>query len=123
MFLPLEAVDVTEKELSLAEQSALEGALAQALAPARSAAQPSEKFVARLGKQLMESARLEAEAQARRGQQLRTAGLVGGVASVVGGVVVWLVWRQHHKVGDPNCKPVVAWSAKPLSRAHHPARS
>jgi hypothetical protein len=125
MSLQLEATDTTEWDLNLAEQQALERALAQALAPARFAAEPSEKFVARLGQQLVETARREEEAQLRREQQLRTASLVGGVASVVGGLLVWLLWRQHHKASDAGAgsKPVVAWSIKPFSRAHHPARS
>ncbi len=98
--------------MSLAEQAALEGALAAALTPALSAGKPSDQFVAQLGQQLAAAADRELGAEQRRERQLRTAGLVGlagGLFSLVGGVVVWLLWRQRRKPESaPATKPAVA---------------
>ena len=99
---------------------AWETALAAALTPALASAKPSEAFVAHLGHQLTEAARSEAQEQKIREQRLRIAGVVGGVVSLVGGLVFWLLWRQHrHKpqVAAPS-KPGWTWGWKPLSRAH-----
>ncbi len=87
----------TWEKLTLAQQAALEGAWASALTPALSAGRPSSQFATQLSQQLSAAARKAWEAQQRHERQLRTASLVGGLFSVVGGVVVWLLWRQRHK--------------------------
>ncbi len=92
MSLSLEMSGTKEAGLSPAEQAALERALPQVLVVVA----PSDKFVAQLGQHLTEAARREAAAEQRRDRQLRTAGLVGGVVSVLGGLVVWLLWRRLH---------------------------
>jgi hypothetical protein len=56
-----------------------------------------------------------------REQRLRIAGVVGGIVSLVGGLVFWLLWRQHHKPqarAATPAKPGWTWGWKPLSRAH-----
>jgi len=97
--------------------AAWEATVAAALAPALASAKPSEAFVAHLGRQLSAAAQRDAQEQKTREQRLRIAGAVGGVISLVGGLVFWLVWRQHHKPGTP-AKPGLAWGLKSLSRAH-----
>jgi hypothetical protein len=92
MSLSLEMTETKREEFGLAEQAALEGALANALF----VVVPSDKFVAQLGQHLAEAAKRDAEAERRRERRLRTAGLVGGVFSVLGGLVVWLLWRKRH---------------------------
>lgn len=97
--------------------AAWEATVAAALTPALASARPSEAFVAHLGRQLAEAAQREAQAQKTREQRLRIAGAVGGAVSLVGGLVFWLVWRQHHKPGAV-AKPGLTWGLKSLSRAH-----
>jgi hypothetical protein len=92
MSLSLEMTETKRDELSLAEQAALERTLSKALF----VVVPSDKFVAQLGQHLAEAAKHEAEAEQRRERRLRTAGLVGGLFSVLGGLVVWLLWRKRH---------------------------
>ena len=104
-------------EVGLADDAAWETALAAALTPALSSAKPSEVFIAHLGRQLTETARHEAQEQTIREQRLRIAGAVGGVVSLVGGLVVWLLWRKRHKPQAAG-KPGWSWAWKPLSRAH-----
>lgn len=102
MSLTVEA-EVTPAELGPAEQLALEKAMAAAL----TSGVPSERFVAHLGQQLAETARREQLAQQRREERLRTAGLfglVGGIFSLLGGLAVWLLWRQRRKEGAPASK-------------------
>ena len=99
----------------LGQAAAWEATVAAALTPALSSAEPAEVFVAHLGRQLAETARGEAQAQKLREQQLRVAGMVGGAVSLLGGLVVWLVWRQAHK---PDGKPGWSWAWKPQPRAH-----
>ena len=101
--------------------AAWETALAAALTPALASAKPSEAFVAHLGHQLTAAARREAQGQMIREQRLRIAGVVGGIVSLVGGLVFWLLWRQHHKPqarAARPAKPGWTWEWKPLSRAH-----
>ncbi len=98
-------------------EAAWEATLAQALTPALASAKPSEAFVSHLGRKLTEAAQRETQAQKAREQRLRVAGAVGGAVSLVGGLVFWLVWRQHHKPGAA-AKPGGTWGWKPLSRAH-----
>jgi hypothetical protein len=97
-----------------------EAALAEALTPALSSGRPAEAFVAHLGRQLAETARCEAQEQKILEQRLRAASIVGGVVSLVGGLVFWLFWRQRHKpqTAAPAAKPGWTWGWKPLSRAH-----
>jgi len=97
--------------------AAWEATVAAALTPALASAKPSEAFVAHLGRQLSEAAQREAQAQKTREERLRIAGAVGGIVSLVGGLVFWLVWRQHHKPGAA-AKPGWVLGLKPLSRAH-----
>jgi len=110
-------------ESSLPEvDAAWETALAAALTPALASAKPTEAFVAHLGHQLTVAARREAEGQKVREQRLAVAGVVGGIVSLVGGLVFWLLWRQHHlkpqvKAAAP-AKPGWTWGWKTLSRAH-----
>ena len=92
MSLTLEMTETKQEAFGLAEQAALEGALANAMFVVA----PSDKFVAQLGQHLADSAKREGEAERRREQRLRTAGVVGGVFSVIGGLVVWLLWRKRH---------------------------
>ena len=108
-----------QKELGPAEDAVWEAALAAALTPALSSAKPSDAFIAHLGRQLNEAARREAQTQ----QILRIAGVVGGFVSLLGGLVVWLLWRQRHQpqaAAKPPAaaKPTWTWGWKPLSRAH-----
>ena len=97
--------------------AAWEATVAAALTPALASAKPSEAFVAHLGRQLSAAAQRDAQEQKTREQRLRIAGAVGGVISLVGGLVFWLVWRQHHKPGE-GAKPGWALGLKSLSRAH-----
>ncbi len=96
--------------------AAWEATVAAALTPALASGKPSEAFVAHLGRQLSEAAQRDAQAQKTRDQRLRIAGAVGGVISLVGGLVFWLVWRHHHKPGE-GAKPGWALGLKSLSRA------
>ena len=127
MFLPLDSETTRlrpQAEIGPAEQAAWEEALATTLTPAMASARPSSAFVAQLGQRLAETAKRDALEQQRREERLRTARLVGGVFSVVGGLVVWLLWRQHHKTESlAPSKPAFSWGFKPLTRAHHPAHS
>ena len=97
--------------------AAWEATVAAVLTPALASAKPSEAFIAHLGRQLSEAAQREARAQKTREERLRIAGAVGGIVSLVGGLVFWLVWRQHHKPGAA-AKPGWVLGLKPLSRAH-----
>jgi hypothetical protein len=106
-------------EFGLNDDAAWETALAAALTPALASAKPSEAFVAHLGRRLTENARREAQEQKLREQRLRVAGAVGGIVSLVGGLVFWLLWRQHHKPqAAATAKQGWTWGWKPLSRAH-----
>jgi hypothetical protein len=106
-------------EAGLADDAAWETALAAALTPALSSAKPSEAFIANLGRKLADTARCEAQEQKLREERLRVAGVVGGVVSLVGGLAVWLLWRQHRKPQSAAVsKPGWTWAWKPLSRAH-----
>ncbi len=105
--------------------AAWEAALAAALTPALASAKPSEAFVAHLGHQLVKAARSEAQEHKVREQRLAIAGVVGGVISLVGGLVVWLLWRQYHKpqaaaatTSAAPAKTGWTWGWKSLSRAH-----
>ncbi len=105
--------------------AAWETALAAALTPALASAKPSEAFVAHLGHQLVKAARSEAQEHKVREQRLAIAGVVGGIVSLVGGLVFWLLWRQHHKPqAAATTTPAVpaksgwTWGFKALSRAH-----
>jgi hypothetical protein len=104
-------------ELGLSEDAAWETALAAALTPALASAKPSEAFIAHLGRQLTETVRREAQEQKMREERLRIAGVVGGVVSLVGGLVFLLLWRQHRKP-TATSKPAWSWGWKPVSRAH-----
>jgi hypothetical protein len=104
-------------EFSRADDAVWEAALAAALTPALASAKPSEAFIAHLGRQLTETARREAREHQIREQRLRIAGVVGGIVSLVGGLVFWLLWRQHRKP-EAAVKPGWTWEWKPLSRAH-----
>ena len=105
--------------------AAWEAALAAALTPALASAKPSEVFVAQLGRQLVKAARSEAQERKVREQRLAIAGVVGGIVSLVGGLVFWLLWRQHHKPQGAAAPTPAApaksgwtWGWKALSRAH-----
>ena len=122
MFLSLEMQSPrapARDEFGLTDEAAWEAALASALTPALASAKPSEAFIAHLGRQLTETARREAQEQAIREQRLRIAGVVGGIVSLLGGLVFWLLWRQHRKPqAAAATKPGWNWEWKPLSRAH-----
>jgi hypothetical protein len=107
----------TGTEFSVVEEAAWEAALAAALTPALASAKPSEAFIAHLGRQLTDTALREAQEQKILEQRLRVASVVGGVVSLVGGVVFWLLWRQHRKPQAAAAKPGWSWGWKPLSRA------
>jgi hypothetical protein len=92
MSLTLEMTETKPEVFGLAEQAELEGALANAMFVAA----PSDQFVTQLGQHLAQAAKREAEAERLREQRLRTASVVGGVVSVLGGLVVWLLWRKRH---------------------------
>ncbi len=105
--------------------AAWEAAMAAALTPALASAKPSEAFVAHLGHQLVTAARSEAQEHKVREQRWAIAGVVGGVVSLVGGLVVWLLWRQYHKPQAAAATTAAApaktgwtWGWKSLSRAH-----
>jgi hypothetical protein len=103
--------------------AAWEAALAAALTPALASAKPSEAFVAHLGHQLVATAQSEAQEHKVREQRLAIAGVVGGIVSLVGGLVFWLLWRQHHKphaaaTAAAPAKTGWTWGWKSLSRAH-----
>ena len=118
MFLSLEMQTPrtpTRKVSGTADPAVWEATLAAALTPALSSAKPSEAFVAHLGRQLAR----EAQEQKTREQRLRVAGVVGGVLSLVGGLVFWLLWWQGRKPpAQAAGKPGWSWGWKPLSRAH-----
>jgi hypothetical protein len=102
--------------------AAWEAALAAALTPALASAKPSGAFVAHLGHQLVATAKCEAQEHKVREQRLAIAGVVGGIVSLVGGLVFWLLWRQHHKpqatAAAARAKTGWTWGWKSLSRAH-----
>ena len=125
MSLPLETKEMAVQELSVPEQVGLERTLA-AWAVYLPAARPADEFVTRLGQQLVMTRKREYERQHRNARRLRVAGIIGGVASLVGGVVVWVLWRQrrHRPEGPTACLQAPSASGiKLLLRAHHPARS
>jgi hypothetical protein len=125
MSLPLEMTKSAERELSGPEQIGLERALT-VWALTLPAARPADDFVTRLGQKLEKNATREADRHRQQVRQLRAAGIIGGVASVVGGVVVWVLWRQRrHQTDDATggVQPLLASGIKPFLRAHHPARS
>jgi len=125
MSLPLETKEMAAHELSVPEQVGLERALA-AWVVNLPAARPADDFVTRLGQQLVAAHKRDFERQHRNANRLRVAGIVGGVASLVGGVLVWLLWRQRRhrpESAAAGVQPSLAGGIKPLFRARHPARS
>ena len=124
MFMSLDfpAVKTTAPEtLGRTDEAAWEAALALALTPALSSAKPSEAFIAHLGWQLAETARREYRVEPTRGQRWAMAGVVGGILSLAGGVLVWLLWRQRRQ---PRTGGKADWNGwKSVFRTPHPLKA
>jgi len=81
------------------EQQALEHSIRVALAPAS----PSEFFVSDLEQQLIDEAKQHQQDQQALLQGLRVVGFIGGgLLSIVGGVLMWLLWRRHQTQESEN---------------------
>ncbi len=83
------------EEIPFEEKRALEQSIANVLIPVL----PSEAFVRRLHRDLVAEAERQQAASTASEQRtpriLRLVGLVGGgILYVIGGVVVWLLWRH-----------------------------
>ena len=76
------------------ERQAMERVLVSVIVPV----EPAQSFVDRLSRDLVEEARRQHSVQQRHADQtLRFFGIFGGLISVVGGLVLWLVLRQERK--------------------------
>lgn len=82
---------VLQEHVPLREQQAMERSLVKVLPPVM----PSQDFVTRLGHDLVEEARRQQVVQLRHtNQAFRFLGIFGGLVSVVGGVILWLLLRR-----------------------------
>ncbi len=82
------------------EQQALERVIEETFAPVL----PSELYVSELEQELVETAKRQYEIQQHMEQGLHVMGWIGGgLLSIVGGVLMWLLWRQH-RIKKPSTK-------------------
>jgi hypothetical protein len=94
------------------EKQALEHSISVALVPAS----PSEFFVSDLEQQLIDEAKRHQQDQQALLQGLRVVGLIGGgLLSVVGGVLMWLLWRKHQP--QDSEKQLIDATRTPLFRS------
>ncbi len=91
---------VIQDYVPLHEQHAIERAVVTVLTPVR----PSDGFVDQLGYDLTEEARKQYEARQRYvSKALRIFGFVGGgLASVIGGIAIWLLVHRDDRVARPS---------------------
>ncbi len=84
------------------EQRALEHSIREALQPEW----PTDLFVLNLEQELMEEAQPQDQKPHRLMQDLRVFGLVGGgLLSIAGGVLMWVLWRQSRPASDTPARP------------------
>lgn len=84
------------------EQHALEHSIREALQPTW----PTDLFVLELEQELMGEARRQNQDPRRLSHDLRVFGLVGGgLLSIAGGVLMWVLWRQNRPVSDASSRP------------------
>jgi uncharacterized membrane protein len=82
---------ILQEHVPIRERQAMEHMLVHVLRPV----EPSRAFVDRLSRDLMEEARRQHTVQQRQADKLlRFFGVFGGLLSVVGGLVLWLLLRQ-----------------------------
>lgn len=80
------------QRVSFQEQAVLERNIPAVLTPVR----PVETFVSDLERELITAAQRQQREQVQFWRGVRTLGMIGGgLLSVVGGVFMWVVWRQH----------------------------
>ncbi|MGC9520441.1 MAG: hypothetical protein ACP5HG_00995 [Anaerolineae bacterium] len=86
---------VLQEHIPLHEQEAIERAVVTVMPPVK----PSQAFVNRLGRDLVEEARRQHETNQERAKQaFRLFGfLSGGLFSLVGGIVIWLLLHRESK--------------------------
>jgi hypothetical protein len=83
---------ILQEYMPTRERRAMERALVSVMLPVA----PSQSFVDRLSQDLVEEARRQQSAQRRHADQtLRFFGIFGGLVSVVGGLILWIVLRQE----------------------------
>ncbi len=84
------------------ERQAVERVLVSVIVPV----EPSKSFVDRLSQDLIEEARRQQSTQQRNADQtLRFFGIFGGLVSVVGGLILWLVLRQERNPEQAQQQP------------------
>ncbi len=97
------------------EQQALEDSIREALQPEW----PTDLFVANLEQELMEEARQRDQQPRHLMSDLRVFGLVGGgLLSIAGGVLMWMLLRQNRPASDVPLRPsgLLAFVAPKLTK-------
>lgn len=114
MFRRNKAYVVIQEHVHRREERAIERAVVTVLPPV----QPSKLFVEQLGADLLEESRRQREAEQNASNALRIFGVVGGgLLSVVGGMVIWLLTHHPRDRQDQQLSPRQRRFTAPASTA------